>query len=87
MKIPKTFQLAGTKWQVQLVDGLSDLGLCDADSAVIRIKSGLSPQIEQSTFCHELVHAVLYTTGLREHSEREVDAFGQLLHQYLTTAK
>lgn len=85
MKLPKTFQLAGTTWRVEETDGLSEMGHCDTEEAVIRISSKLPREIKESTFCHELVHAISDTMGLREHNERDIDAFGHLLHQFLTT--
>ena len=39
----------------------------------------------QQTFCHELVHAILFTMGKTTHEEEFVDAFGSLLHQFERT--
>jgi hypothetical protein len=39
--------------------------------------------VKAATFCHELQHAIRYTLGLDEHNEAEVDAQGNLLHQFL----
>ena len=85
--IPATFSLAGVQWKVVDVDHLPDLGNCERDIATINLRSGLSPQIRAATFFHELVHAILYTTGLvdTEHKEKDVDIFGALLHQYELT--
>lgn len=85
MKIPKTFQLAGTTWKVEEVEGLTELGYCDPTVAVVRIRSTLPNAVKESTFCHELMHAIHDTAGLRDHDERDIDAFGHLLHQFLTT--
>jgi hypothetical protein len=39
----------------------------------------------EQTFCHELVHAIMFSMGHTQHEEVFVDAFGQLLHQYERT--
>lgn len=85
MKVPKAFNLAGVRWRVVRVPGLSELGLCDRDTATIRIRAGLPKQIAETTFCHELVHAIKFARGETDHDEREVDSFGAFLHQFLTT--
>lgn len=87
LPLPSSFMLGGTTWKVVHVDSLSELGHCDRDKATIRIKSGLDPQIEEATFCHELQHAFLFMTGATDHSEKEVDLMGHLLHQFLVTVE
>lgn len=83
MKIPKTFLLAGIRWTVEESDAISEMGHCAAETAVIRIRRGLSEQVKAATFCHELQHAIRYTLGKDDHDEVEVDAQGNLLHQFL----
>ena len=85
MRVPRSFQLAGTTWRVLDAALIGEYGHCDTSEAVIRLNKGMSPQIRESTFCHELVHAIQDTMGLRDHDEKEVDAFGPLLHQFLTS--
>jgi hypothetical protein len=41
----------------------------------------MTPQAAEATFFHELVHAIKFTMGETNHDEREVEAFGNLLHQ------
>jgi len=83
MKIPKHFNLAGIRWSVEETDAISEMGHCAAETATIRLRKGLSNQVKAATFCHELQHAIRYTLGLDEHNEIEVDAQGNLLHQFL----
>jgi hypothetical protein len=83
VKIPRSFTLAGILWTVEETEAISEMGHCNAESAVIRLRSGLSAQVKAATFCHELQHAIRYTLGQDEHSETEVDAQGNLLHQFL----
>ena len=83
MKIPKSFTLAGIRWTVEETDAISEMGHCAAETATIRLRTGLSAQVKAATFCHEFFHAVLYTMGHDEHDEKLVDAQGNLLHQFL----
>jgi hypothetical protein len=83
MKIPKSFHLAGIRWTVEETDAISEMGHCNAETATIRIRKGLSSQVKGATFCHELQHAIRYTLGHDEHNEVEVDSQGNLLHQFL----
>jgi hypothetical protein len=83
VKIPKTFTLAGIRWSVEESDAISEMGHCNAETATIRLRKGLSDQVKAATFCHELQHAIRYTLGLDEHDEKEVDSQGNLLHQFL----
>lgn len=87
--VPSSFELGGTVWTVQESDDITEMGHCDGGNAVIRIRSNLPPQVKQSTFCHELMHAILYMAGIPmgEHSERDVDSFGNLLHQFLLSRR
>ena len=85
--VPTTFQLAGVTWRVVETDAISDMGHCDSESATIRLRSDLSAQMKAATFCHELQHAIRFMAGEAEHNERDVDAHGNLLHQFLTTHK
>ncbi len=87
MKVPETFDLAGTTWRVVDSEGLAEYGHCDLESATIRLRKGLPRQIRESTFCHELIHAIKFSAGETGHDEREVDALGNLLHQFMVTAK
>lgn len=83
MKIPKTFTLAGIVWTVEESSAISEMGHCNAEEAIIRLRKGLTAQVKAATFCHELQHAIRYTLGSDEHNEVEVDQQGNLLHQFL----
>ena len=87
MIIPKTFQLAGSKWKVVHRKDLQDLGNCVRDKRQILLQIEQDQISKELAFTHELVHAIKFTMGEQEHSEKEVDAFGHLLHQFLTTQK
>jgi hypothetical protein len=83
VKIPKSFTLAGIRWAVEESDAITDMGHCCSETAKIRLRSDLSAQMKAATFCHELQHAIRFTSGLDTHDEKEVDAQGNLLHQFL----
>lgn len=89
MKIPKSFILGAISWTVSKPDTLPGaLGVTTYDHAKIEVLKGLSTQIQEQTFCHELVHAILYSMGkAMPHDEEFVDGFATFLHQFLKTAK
>lgn len=88
MRIPKTFELGGMKWEVVQIENLAELGRCLRDVQTIQLKKNEKAATKEQTFCHELVHAIKYTLGEAEdHSEKEVDLMGTMLHQFLKTAK
>jgi len=88
-KIPKSFQLAGVVWTVEESEAISDMGHCDGEGAIIRIRKDLSKQMKFATFTHELMHAIKFAAGIpqEDHNEREIDAMGNLLHQFLISCK
>lgn len=89
MIIPKKFKLAGIEWKVIINPHLSALGECHPQKGIIFIRDPSMPQpLLEQTFCHELVHAILFSTGDNgPHDEKFVDGFAYLLHQYMITAK
>ncbi len=88
MNVPKTFQLAGVKWAVREVPDLGNLGETHRDKGLIVIRKGLEPPHSEVVFLHELIHAILFSTGdIGPHDEKFVDGFAYLLHQYMLTAK
>ena len=78
----KRFKLAGADWKVVKTDHIFDLGRTDSDTQTIYISTKQTPQAQELTFAHELVHAILFTMGERDHDERFVEGFAQLLYQY-----
>lgn len=85
--LPTSFQLAGCEWSVKFVPELPEMGLCDPQKYEISIRSGMNAQATQATFFHELVHAIKFVMGETDHSEKEVEGFGNLLHQWVITSK
>jgi hypothetical protein len=91
LKVPKTFQLGGVQWSVELVDKISgdDLGECDSTGYKIQLLRSLDHQAMVHTFYHELLHAILDTLGRSKLSKDEelVDAASNLLVQFLKTRR
>ncbi len=90
MEIPSSFVLGGLTWKVRFVKRLpGKYGDCDLAKQVITIKSTISKELQEQTFCHELVHAILFARGILQenHDEQETDAFATFLHQFFTTAQ
>jgi Zn-dependent peptidase ImmA (M78 family) len=75
------FKLAGMTWEI-IESDMPDLGASNPDNCKIMINSRLKGQEREVTFYHELVHAILFTMGERDHDERFVEGFAQLLYQY-----
>ena len=85
MRVPKSFKLMGSRWTVEEVSDLVALGECHRDILTIKIRKGLKPAIKETTFYHELFHAMLFSVGLTDHNEEKVDLMGALMHQFLKT--
>lgn len=80
-----TFNLAGSKWHVNYLFHMEEMGKCDPERQVIHIRMDMNKQTTEQTFYHELVHAILFTMGKLNHDEEFVDTFGAFLHQYQIT--
>lgn len=90
MKIPKSYSLGGTTWEVVQKDNLlGAYGATYNGKALVEILSDLPKQVKEQTFCHELVHSIMFAMGKPhdQHDEVFVDGFATFLHQYFNTAK
>lgn len=59
------------------------MGDFNASRARIRINADDDPQVQIVTLWHELIHALLYTAGYRDHDEQQIDALAHGLVQVL----
>lgn len=81
--------LGGAVWTVVQVPRLKGkLGDTNFSLHRIRLLATQTEQAKLSTFCHELMHAVMWTLG--DHTddapnEKQADLYGAMLHQFLTT--
>ena len=67
----------------------SVLGACTIHDSSIYILEGLSKQVTEITFYHELLHAIRATLGYEDNDDNhdEIDGYSSMLHQYLQTKK
>jgi len=100
MKIPKRFKLFGqtiaVKFDPLLVNENDNLGQAVYRRSEIRLQPNTAahprnPDQIGQTFCHELMHHMLYAANAKKgdewlhKDEVLVDVLGSLLHQALTT--
>ena len=92
--IPKSFALMGHTIQVRMVprkDWSDDetVGFWNCENQTISVVEGLSEQLTQQVFFHELVHAVLHSMAEHDlnNNEKFVDVFGSLLQQFWSSIK
>lgn len=92
MNIPRRFKLFGSSWEVKqpnrvVIDGEKCDGYCDASNSVILLRRNLRREIKEQTFCHELIHAILFSLEFNTLSNNEefVELVAKALHQVMTT--
>ena len=97
VKIPKTFSLMNVDFEVrhatdpeqQAMDTADPqvLGLCDSHEGEILLGRHPKREMIESTFFHELAHALFESIGREDLSDNEglVDAIGGAIHQYEKT--
>lgn len=96
--IPKSFELGGTTYNVELVD--NSLGNGNVASIYyplnkVQVAKNYSDSLnctdeyKEISFLHELIHGILNAMGESEinNDERFIEGFANLLHQYIKTAK
>lgn len=91
MRIPKSFVMAGNRWQVKLRKRLDGYGLCDFGAHTILIAETVqgrptTHEERYKTFIHETLHALEFTMG-RKPDEAFVSAAEQLIFQAVRTAR
>jgi hypothetical protein len=92
MKIPKSFQLLGKRYEVVMVpvEEWSEeelVGLCSPQKLEVSIKCGLKPQLQEHIYLHEMMHAIFDAMGEEKlyTDEAFIDTLAGLLHQALTS--
>lgn len=97
-RIPKSFGLAGQRFDVKFVDdeemerraGAPAYGLFVPDELTIylvRPRRALKRSVILQTFYHELFHAIFWVANHKWTDEKLVDQCGHLLHQAVMTAE
>ena len=94
MAIPTSFKLINRTYSVEemlpeVADAMKALGRCDYDTATITLKTEQDPEALESTFYHELAHALLALTTKPKltYNEDLVESLGSVLMQYMQTKK
>lgn len=89
MKIPKRFHLLGTTYTVRIIPAAkwpddSAVAFFDPSNCLIALKAGLSTEMREHSYLHELSHAVLHAMNHALYEDEAfVDVFSGLLHQAL----
>jgi hypothetical protein len=92
--ISKSFTLFGNEWKVvydkKRLDDLDLSGLCEFKNSTITLNKQPDElkDFENTTFIHELTHAILESMNEFELSANEkfIEIFSSLLYQYIKTA-
>ncbi len=92
ISVPREFILLGRTYKVlqpPRVDKEGNLGDCNSDAALIKVRRNLKKELKEHTFLHEMTHAILDSLGYNKLSndEKFVDSFSGALYQVLKTAK
>lgn len=69
--IPSRVYIDGMEWNVVMCDGLSDMGQCDPGNLEIRISTRIKTDMQESTFWHEVIHALKATRDLPDEMGEE----------------
>ena len=96
MKIPKSFQLIGMDWKVEIQDNLMQrhgvFGMCDIATHTILLQKtnkDFSRDAQLVTLNHELIHSYFYSLNENElnANEKLVDMLGNLRLQFEKSVK
>lgn len=89
----KNFTLGAVEWTVEETENKilnkDDLGACSLYDAKIEIQKAANFQIKEETLYHELMHAILSSSGFYEESSNEqlVQTLAQGIYQFEKTKK
>lgn len=67
MKIKDKYTIKGHEWRVIFLDQVDEedsMGECECTNRIIYIKDGLEEEEEVATFLHELLHAIMFESGI-----------------------
>lgn len=97
MKIPANLVINGYEWSVEFDDDILEkreiLGECDPDARTIKLSSTLKGNDLNSTFLHEVFHALVHEYSINQAIERSaeeiiVDVFSKfLIENFYVTPK
>lgn len=93
MNIPTEIIVAGITYKINLKDFIeiegnrNYQGACRYTSTEIDVLSTTTIERQQEILVHELLHAILFESGFREHEEELVERVGKVLYQVLKDNK
>ena len=94
MKIPKQFTIFNRTYTVEWMDSDTHLvgaahGATSLELGRVIVNNEENRECTEHTYCHELVHALLWAIGQPELSRNEefVDLLGAAIHHYHQTKK
>lgn len=61
--IPREVNILGRTYKIRQKQ-MKDYGLCDYDNKCILLKTGMSTTQREETILHEVLHAILYESGI-----------------------
>jgi len=95
MSLPKKVNIMDHIYKVKIVDdlhmknGIYLYGAVDHTRRIIKINSGMHPEVEKTTLVHEMLHAVIHIAGHSDLDdaieERITDCISQALLPLLKT--
>ena len=87
MNIPNRLKVGGKIYTVEKTDKLTIgdrfMGECIYTELAIRIVPCKAKQMEEVTFLHEMVHAILNHLGYTNHNEKKIDELANALHMII----
>lgn len=89
-QLPQRVKVAGIDYKVEekpliILDGeLGYRGACDSTTLTMEILDDMPWQRKKATFIHELLHAIMFEAGMREHDEELIDRMVPVLTQVLS---
>lgn len=87
MKIPEKIKIGGKTYTVEITDKM-DLGINNVSAEIlygdliIRVSPQATAKME-ADFIHEMVHAIHFGLGYRDHDEKRVDELANVLHSVI----
>ena len=84
MRIPEKVKIGGNTYTVEITDKMNlDISNVSAEISYTDLIIRISPQAQSKMevdFVHELLHAVFFCLGYREHDEKRIDELAHVLH-------
>jgi predicted metal-dependent peptidase len=84
MNIPKRIKIGDKIFKVKLTDKLvlgdNFTGECLYQNLKIHVRPHLAKSVRESTFIHEILHAIYNNLGYLDHDEKKIEELANALH-------